>query len=296
MSNRRSSRSIRAGWCAACLVAAATVASGGRIAGSAGPQAAAPAAGATVRLNQIIENFEQGKPSFNNQHWRYIAMEHAPYDPNEVSRILADLKPQGAVRPPRTPVIRQPPDGDADYRWMVKQVLDIGVMGVIISHVENKAQAMNIVRSMRYPPQKGAKHPFPEGRRGWGPTGATRYWGLNNQEYTLRAADLWPLNPDGELVAIAMVETREGVKNIDEILSVPGLSAVLIGPSDLSMALGVGPNPAAPEVEAATEIVAKACVAKKMLCGTFESPDVNKRVAQGFRLFTGSAGNYTPAR
>jgi 4-hydroxy-2-oxoheptanedioate aldolase len=151
---------------------------------------------------------------------------------------------------------------------------------------------------MRYPPQKGAKHPEPAGNRGWGPTGATAYWGLNNMQYTRERADVWPLNSEGELLAIVMVETRLGVKNVNEILSTPGLSGVLVGPSDLSMDLGVGPDPTASEVEAATEVVAKACVARKMLCGTFQSPpaDVQRRVGQGFRLFTGGAGNYTAPR
>jgi len=244
------------------------------------------------RLNQIIENFEQGKPSFNRQHWRYIAMEHAPYDPHEVVQVLEDLKPEGAARPTETPVIRLPPEGDESYRWMVKQVLDFGVMGVILSHVENSEQTLNFVRTMRYPPQKGAAHPTPRGIRGWGPIGAMKYWGLDRTDYTLKKADVWPLNPEGELVAIVMVETAEAVKNINEILAVPGLSGILIGPSDLGMDLGVGPNPNAPEVQAATEVVAKACVARKMLCGTFGSPDVNQRIAQGFRIFTGGAGNY----
>lgn len=64
----------------------------------------------------------------------------------------------------------------------------------------------------------------------------------------------------------------------------PGLGGVLIGPSDLSMSLGVGPNPNAPEVEAATETVAKACVARKVVCGSFNSSDSKKRLAQRFRL------------
>jgi 4-hydroxy-2-oxoheptanedioate aldolase len=280
---------IGAGWRAAWALAV-MIAAGSALA--TGQQGGTPGAKPGVRLNQIIENFEQGKPSFNNVHWRYIAMEHGPYDITQMVKTLGELKPQGAARPNLTPVVRIPPEGNENYRWMVKQVLDQGVMGVILSHVQNRAEALEFVRTMRYPPQRGAKHPQPLGLRGWGPTGATAYWGLNNQVYTLEKADVWPLNPEGELVAIVMVETREGIKNINEILSVPGLSGVLVGPSDLSMDLGVGPNPAAPEVEAATEVVAKACVAKKMLCGTFQSPDVNKRVAQGFRLFTGNAGNY----
>jgi 2-keto-3-deoxy-L-rhamnonate aldolase RhmA len=63
----------------------------------------------------------------------------------------------------------------------------------------------------------------------------------------------------------------------------------LIGLHDLSLSLGVGlpeSNPGAPEVEAATAAVAKACVAHKTLCGTFSTTkDVNARVARGFKLF-----------
>jgi 2-keto-3-deoxy-L-rhamnonate aldolase RhmA len=63
----------------------------------------------------------------------------------------------------------------------------------------------------------------------------------------------------------------------------------LIGLHDLSLSLGVGlpeSNPGAPEVEAATAAVAKACVAHKVLCGTFSTTmDVDARVAQGFKLF-----------
>lgn len=123
-------------------------------------------------------------------------------------------------------------------------------------------------------------------------------WGLaNSAEYGMKA-DLWPLNPDGELLAIAMIESGLGIKNIDEILSVPGLGAILIGPSDMSMDLGVGKgpgvaDPAAPEVEAATQAIAKKCVARHFLCGTFQSPDAKARIDQGFRLFTG-ANAYRP--
>ena len=247
---------------------------------------------ASGRLNQVIERFQQGLPSFNNEQWRYIAMEHAPWDTKEVVQILKSLKPEGAARPRLTPIIRMPQEADDNFKWAIKQALDVGVMGVIMPHVTSKQEAINFVKAMRFPPQRGAKHPEPVGVRGWGPTGAVPYWGLNNRSYTLEKADVWPLNPEGELLAIVMIESREGVKHIDEILAVPGVSGALVGPSDLSMDLGVGPDPAHPEVEAMTATVAKACLARKALCGTFQSPDVKKRVEQGFRLFTGAAGNY----
>ena len=246
------------------------------------------------RLNRIIEQLEQGKPAFGGEHWRLIEMEHGPYDIKEVVRIFGEVWPKDADRPKLTPVVRIPLEGDEVVKSMVKQLLDQGIMGVIVPHVENREQVENFVRAMRYPPQRGDKYLEPRGLRGWGSAGG-RSWRLTPDEYG-KKADLWPLNPDGELLAIVMVESREGIKNIDSILQVPGLGGVLIGPSDLSMSLGVGtpgPNTNAPEVEAATATVAKACAARKVVCGTFNSPDVKARLAQGFRLFTGGSG-YKP--
>ena len=85
-----------------------------------------------------------------------------------------------------------------------------------------------------------------------------------------------------------MVETREIIDNIDAILQVPGLGGLLIGPADLSMALGVGnpgPNSSAPEVIAAIEKVGAACKRHNALCGIYMRSDVEERQEQGFMLF-----------
>jgi 2-keto-3-deoxy-L-rhamnonate aldolase RhmA len=239
------------------------------------------------RLNQIIEQFEQGKPAFANEHWQFISLEHTLILDN-YAKAMASLRPAEGTRPRLSPIVRLAQAADQEFRHAVKQVLDDGAFGIILPDVKTKEEVERFVSSMRYPQQPGSKYPRPEGTRGWGPTGATRMMGgLSNAEHH-RKADLWPLNPEGELLAIVMIETREAIKNIDEILKVPGLGAALIGPADLSLALGAGtpaPNPSAPAVEAATATVAKACVAQKKLCGTFESPDVNARLAQGFKLF-----------
>ncbi len=244
-----------------------------------------------VRLNQIIEQLEQGKPAFMTEHWQFIEMEHSPYQIDQVTKILTELRPEGAARPRLTPIVRIPPEGDEVIKSTVKQVLDQGAMGIIVPNVRTREEAARIVEAMRYPPQRGAKFPQPVGIRGWGPTRAAAYWRLDNSEYA-RRADVWPLNPDGELLAIAMIESREAIQNIDAILSVPGLS-VLVGPADLSLSLGVGNpggNPTAPEVEAATATVARACVARKTAaCGTFESPNPRARLAQGFKFFPRSS-------
>jgi len=257
--------------------------------GGAAPSAEQAGPKSKPRLNQIVEQLEQGKPAFATEHWQLLEMEHGPYQIDQVQKILADLRPEGAARPRLTPVVRIPLEGDEVIKSMVKQLLDQGVMGIIVPHVETADQARKVVEAMRYPTQRNSKFPQPAGIRGWGPSRASRYWGMDNPGYAQRA-DVWPLNPEGELMAIVMIESRPAINNIEAILNVPGLGGILIGPADLSLSLGVGNpggNPSAPEVEAATATVAKACAAKKIVaCGTFESPNVQARIAQGFKLFT----------
>ena len=124
-----------------------------------------------VRLNRIIEQFEAGEPAIGGRHWQYIGFEHRPYRIDEVVRILDELLPDGAARPTLTPVIRFSWEGDKVVKSMVKQVLDQGVMGVIVPHVDTAEDTRRFVRAMRYPPQRGAKYPEPRGVRGWGPVG-----------------------------------------------------------------------------------------------------------------------------
>ena len=240
-----------------------------------------------VRLNQIIEQFEQGKPAFTGEHWQFISLEHSLLL-ETYAKTMAGLQPaKGEARPRLTPIVRIAPSADEPFKYAVKQALDDGAFGIVLPDVKTKQEVMQFVASMRYPQQPGSKYPRPEGVRGWGPTGARRMMdGLSDLEHHLKA-DLWPLNPDGELLAIVMIETREAVKNIRDILQVPGLGAVLIGPADLSLALGSGtpaPDVTSAAVEEATAAVGKACVELKKLCGTFGSQDVAKRLGQGFKL------------
>ena len=250
--------------------------------------AAAPAAQESGgRLNRIIEQFELGEAALANEHWRIVSLEHNPFLVDDLEAFLGELADQAGARPRLTPIVRIPHEADQPYQHVVKQILDAGAMGIVLPQVRTAADIDPLVRAMRYPPQAGAEYPEPRGRRGWGPTGARRVWNLDNDEYA-RRADVWPLNPGGELLAIVMIETRESVENIDEILQVPGLGGVLIGPSDLSLSLGVGTpaaNPRAPEVEEAIETVGQACVRHNALCGIYTRSDVDARMAQGFKLF-----------
>ena len=124
---------------------------------------------------------------------------------------------------------------------------------------------------------------------------------MSRADYT-RKADLWPLNPEGELLAIAMLETRESVENIEEILEVPGLGAVLIGTADMSMSFGIGtpaPPDDSPVIAAAVERIAAACDAHharggKVICGRYQTAEgLEAAVERGFRMFTSGRGNYS---
>jgi 4-hydroxy-2-oxoheptanedioate aldolase len=168
-------------------------------------------------------------------------------------------------------------------------VLESGAMGIIVPQVEDTQQALKIVQSMRFPQLKTAKHQNPPGRRGCGCTGGAG-WGLQNPADYVARADVWPLNPDGELIAFPMIENPVGVKNINAILDVPGVGGVLIGPTDLTMNYGEGrwnnPSDEKPETEAAIQTVAKACVAKKKACAmvTANDAETQKYLGDGFRI------------
>jgi 4-hydroxy-2-oxoheptanedioate aldolase len=111
---------------------------------------------------------------------------------------------------------------------------------------------------------------------------AAWFWGLSRPEYS-RRADLWPANPDGEILLFLQIETVLGVKNVNEILSVPGIGVVFVGPNDLSWSLGVPQGSA--EHEEAVQLVVDAARARNIPAAiTVTEADVLRRLKQGFRI------------
>ncbi|MXY18076.1 MAG: hypothetical protein F4Y57_14075, partial [Acidobacteria bacterium] len=78
------------------------------------------------RLNRVIEQIERDEAALTGQHWQFIDMEHGPYLLDRLQDRLTDLKPDGAARPDRTPLVRIPMEGGEPVRFAVKQVLDMG--------------------------------------------------------------------------------------------------------------------------------------------------------------------------
>ncbi len=246
-----------------------------------GPRTAVQAQGA--RPNRLIALHKTGTPALVRTDWAWINMEDK-WDPERLRKVLTDLKTD-----PATPVLRVPSGGSEGSARFVEIALGMGVANIVIPKITTAEEARRLVKAMRFPPKSGAKYPEPRGERTAPTDKAAAYWGVSEQEY-LRKADLWPLNPDGELVAIAMIESKEAVNNIDEILRVPGLGGVLVGPYDLGDSLGVGP-PRDGKIPEATEVaiqkVRTACQAyKKVICGlagiAVQHKDV--RVKEGWNM------------
>ena len=167
---------------------------------------------------------------------------------------------------------------------MTKQVLDLGAFGVMFPMVNTRDEAERAVAAMRYPPTADDPQPEPRGRRGRAPGNAVWYWGVGYLEY-LQKADVWPLDENGELLAVIQIESRQAVGNIEGIIGVPGVGAIFVGPSDLSADFGLSPTD--PQVEQAIQTVLRACLDRNIPCGITTGPhDVKKRIEQGFRFVT----------
>jgi 4-hydroxy-2-oxoheptanedioate aldolase len=165
----------------------------------------------------------------------------------------------GSLAPRVTPLVRIPANGGENSQWHAKQALDRGVYGVVWPHVSTVEQAYNAVASCRYPRQKTAPLHEPAGVRGDGPHTCSRYWGLSQQEYYARA-DVWPLNPRGEVLVFLMIEDVQGIENLNDILrNVPGIGCVLIGEGDLSQELGVPRQYEHPTVKEAMAKIVDTC-------------------------------------
>lgn len=260
-----------------------------------------------VRLNRIIELLESGKPAFGTvvndpsvESPRAIAtsgfdfalldMEHSSFDPAALGRFLigmtnkAEIARKGNLQPDVTPIVRIPQYGYESVFWAVKQVLDQGVMGVMFPTISTKQQAIDAIAASRFPKKGGLNEPM--GRRGTSQLGAASwFWGVSVPDYRTRAG-VWPLDPKGEVFLLLMIETWEGIQNINEILDVPGIGGVYIGPGDLGLSLAS--QSGTPDLETAFQIVLKACLAKNVRCAlpAHAPGDAAKRVQQGFKLMT----------
>ncbi|MEQ8347115.1 MAG: aldolase/citrate lyase family protein [Sneathiellaceae bacterium] len=190
-----------------------------------------------------------------------VDMQHGMAEPSEMLRMLGPVAAAGIVPMARVPWNEPGP---------VMRALDAGALGVICPMIETGAQAAAFVGHCLYPPK---------GHRSWGPLRARLLWG---DGYAAAANDI--------VLPIAMVETKQGLDNLAEIAATPGLAALYVGPSDLSISLGYGPGLDRTEKEplAAIDTILKAATANGIACGIQcgTAAYARKMAKKGFRLLT----------
>jgi len=260
------------------------------------------------RLNGVIRALEQGQATFtcfspaevdsalaisvSKYDGVVFEMEHQFWDGRALRDCLQymlnrrQLVTGGTLAPPVTPLVRIPVNGVEKGQWHAKQALDLGCYGIVWPHISTVDEAYNAVAACRYPRLKTAERYEPAGIRGDGPTQAARYWGLTQQEYYSRA-DVWPLNPKGEIFVIIQIEDTKGVENLDDMLQkVPGIGAVLIGEGDLSQELGFPRQYEHPKVLEAMAHVVKTCKARNVVVGHphVEAGNAERIIKEGYRF------------
>ncbi len=191
--------------------------------------------------------------------WVCIDMQHGIIDYQVAMEIIQAIGTTETI-----PFVRVP--------WnefgVIGKVLDAGAMGVIIPMVNSAEEAQRAVAAFRY---------FPRGSRSFGPTRASYYAGT---DYFLGAND--------QVACIPMIETKQAVERLDEILAVPGIDAVYVGPADLSITYGLPPgmNNGSP-FEEARVLIAKKCGEHGITAGIHANASLAaKHFAAGYRMIT----------
>ena len=190
-----------------------------------------------------------------------IDMQHGMIDDAALVPMLQAISTTDTV-----PIVRVP--------WLepgiLMRALDAGAYGVICPMVNSREDAQKLVAYTHYPPR---------GTRSFGPLRAVLYAGL---DYVQHANDT--------IVTFAMIETAEALDNLDDILSVEGLDAIYIGPSDLSLALGCTPtfDDLEPKAFEAVEHILARAKAHGVVAGIHNgTPEAAlKRIAKGFQFVT----------
>ena len=260
------------------------------------------------RLNGVIRALEAGRPAFTCFQPAEIdsayaistakfdgvvfEMEHNPWDGKALRDGLqyllnrAQIATAGSLAPAVTPMVRIPVNGVEKGQWHAKQSLDLGCYGIVWPHISTVEEAYNAVAACRYPRLKSAKNFEPAGIRGDGPTGAVRYWGLTQQEY-YNKADVWPLDPNGEIFVILQIEDMRGVENLDKMLTeVKGVGAILIGEGDLGQELGIPRQYEHPKLLEQMARVVETCRTHNVIVGHphVEAGNAERIIKEGYRF------------
>lgn len=271
---------------------------------------------APQRINKCIELLSSGQPiyyaaayggyeegkSMARTWGDYIIfnMEHKPLDfllLREFMKGLVDGGPTPSGHRTPTVIVSLPVLGLDEESfmggsWMIQQALAQGVHGIHLARARDPEAVKRYVQAARYPIHKEAVDILGTGIRGWGSHVFPAWvWGIEGKEY-LQKADVWPLNPDGEIMLGIKLEDQEALKNTAESIAVPGICFAEHGPRDLGLSFGYlegrADPPVPPEVAAAGDSVLAACKANGVFFLDNVLPDnVVRRIDKGVMIGAG---------
>lgn len=199
-----------------------------------------------MRKNRVRQLLEAKKPAFGTFNWLtgpesveiigeagfdfvVIDMEHGPHGQDNLPGMLRAADAAGV-----TPIVRV----TKNEPTLILRALDLGARGLHIPQVNSKEDAQKVVQAARY---------WPVGERGFAPgTRAARFGLLEVDEYIAQS--------NADPLIIIHIENKLGVDNLDDILSVPGIDVVFVGPADLSQSLGIPGQLGHPKVRELIEI------------------------------------------
>ena len=232
-----------------------------------------------MRINKLKKMFKKGEPIVNG--WLQIpspfsaeVMAHQGWDSCTIDMQHGVIDYQNALNMLQaisttqvTPLAR--------VNWnepgQIMKILDAGCYGVICPMVSNRKEAENFVQACLYPSR---------GYRSFGPVRGLLYGGSDYAKHS-----------DNEILKLAMIETKEALEKLEEILDTPNLDGIYIGPADLSLSLGEEPGFDKPENTAAYKEITRILEAAKkrgLLAGIHNGTAeyAKKMIEKGFNLVT----------
>lgn len=194
-----------------------------------------------------------------NFDWLTIDIEHNSFDPSMVQQLISIIQAYDIAALVRV---------NKNEEVVIKNVMDAGADGVIVPMVCSKADAEKAVAFVKYPP---------EGKRGVGLSRAQNY-GVGFEDYKKWLKE--------SAVVIAQIEHYQGVDNIQEIISTPGIDGVIVGPYDLSGSMGYPGEFQREEVKTRLESLKKVCLTENFPMGYHVVPVkntlMNEAIEEGY--------------
>ena len=226
-------------------------------------------------INSALYNWREGKPSLglwvnlpeihlvetmarSGADWLCFDLQHGLMDYNDLNTLLPAISGQTV-----TPLVRVA----ANTPDQIGKVLDVGAEGVIVPMVNTEEEARRAVAACYYPPL---------GQRSCGPMRPAMVHGI---EYLAQA--------NGQIACIPMIETEEGLNNVEAIAAVEGVDALFVGPMDLCYGLGLPPGDFGnSRFKEAVKTIVGACEKHGCAAGMFGySPDMAREsLASGFNF------------